>query len=248
MRVRPLPRSDNADRRASDHRGNDVSRQLRSHARHEPPARPHLVVQIIVVQWTKRARGEPLATSRNSVPERLVLPTTMTRHQDGESAVVQTVTFDESNAFAAPTHDTVRLVDALSAPLDGCIQLVRDDDTLAAKLVNYAPYVPAFPPEAFREHPSRPRPAAPTVALEPTIITDYSHMGAPGRSVPLVPLRLRRGEWGQLRYLGRHTIIWSGYHMYKKYTYNIGWVWEVSPRIFIDTQPHHRYDSMPNVW
>ena len=227
-----------------------MSRQRRSRAGHESSARPHLIVQIIAVQWTKRARGEPLATNRYSVPERLVLPTTVTRHQGGEAAVVQTVTFDESNAFAAPTHDTVRLLDALPASLDGCIQLVGDDDndTLAAKLVNYAPYMPAFPPTAFRDHPSQPWPTSPTVTSEPTIITDYSHMGAPGRSVPLTPLLLHRGEWGQLRYLGRHTIIWSGYHVYKKFVYNIGWLWEISPRIFIDTQPHHRYDSMPNVW
>ena len=79
-----------------------MSRKCRSHAGHEMSAPPHFVVQIIVVQWTKRARGGPLATSRNSVPERLVLPTTMTHHQDGEAGVVQTAIFDESNAFAAP--------------------------------------------------------------------------------------------------------------------------------------------------
>ncbi len=225
-----------------------MSRQRRSHAGRGSSAPPHLVVQISIVQWTKRARGGLLATSRNSVPERLVLPATVTRHQEGEAAVVQTVTFDESNAFAAPTHDTVRVLDTLPAALDSCIQLVRDDAILAAKLVNFAPYVPAFPPASFRDHPNLPRPTAPRVPIEPTIITDYSHMGAPGRSVPLVPLRLRQGEWGQIRYLGRYAVGWDMYHVYKKYVYNIGWLWEVPPHIFIDTQPHHRYDSMPNVW
>jgi hypothetical protein len=73
-------------------------------------------------------------------------------------------------------------------------------------------------------------------------------MGAPRRSVPLTPLVLRLGEWGQLRYLGRHQVTWGTQHVYQKYTFNIAWRRDVSPRIFVETEPHHRYDSMPDVW
>ncbi len=180
----------------------------------------------------------------NSIPERLILPTPMMQRLGSAPLVVQTVTFAESNAFAAPVHDTVRLFNELPVLLQGCIQLVQRDDTVAAMLANYAPYVPAFPPDTFREHPGRPRLATGAAPLEPVIITDYTQMGAPGRSVPLYPLVLQRGEWGQLRYLGRQAVTWD----YTKYVYNIGWLWEAPPRIFIDTHPHHRYDSMPNVW
>jgi hypothetical protein len=203
-------------------------------------------VQIVVVVWTKRARGGPLATRRNSVPERFVLPKAVTEHR-GNEIITQTIIFNESNDFAAPTSETVRVLGDLPVSLEGCIQLVQRDDTLVTMLTNYAPYVPEFPPGSFREHPGLQRALVSQPVIEPSIVTDYRGMGAPGRSVPLIPLVLRMGEWGQLRYLGRHAGIWSSYHVYKKYVYNIGWLQDVSPRLFIDSEPHHRYDSMPDV-
>jgi len=219
----------------------------------EVSASPQIIAQIIVATWTKRARGAPLATRRNSVPERLVLPDDVTRRRDAPALVVHTVAFDQSNDFAAPTADGVRWLGDLPASLERVVEIIPHDDTLFVRFVGYAPYVPEFPPGSLRDpRGSRVSASAPSPPGRPMagpgIVTEYYGLGAPARSVPLTPLVLRLGEWGQLRYLGRHQVTWGENHVYKKYAYNIGWLRDISPRIFVDTQPAHRYDSLPNVW
>ncbi len=227
-----------------------MSRRRSGRNAREGSSAPRVIVQVIVVTWTKRARGGSLATRRNAVPERLALPEDVAQRQGDYALFSQTVTFDESNDFAAPIAETVRTFDDIPVPLGKDVYLSLHDDILSVAFRDPAPYVPRFPPDAFRDYhgPDRKAPVQPAPMTAPGTLMAYRGMGAPARPVPATPLALRLGEWGQFRYLGRHSATWDGPHVYKKYVYNVGWLWDVSTRVFVDTEPHRRYASMPDVW
>lgn len=184
---------------------------------------PIIVVQVIVTHWTKRARGEPHATLRNSVPERLSLPAQMGARRP--LCVVHDVSYGEWNDFSAPISDQVLEHDHLPILLHGCGGLRIGGGEL--RIIFEGSY---------------------DADLAPSVLPDYGAMGMPRRAVPLRPFALRPGQWGEIRYLGRRSVGPEGLHVYRKCVYNIGWFSDWSPRVFIQTQPQRRFDSMPNVW
>jgi hypothetical protein len=185
------------------------------------PLQGIVVAQLIATAWTKRSRGAPMATLRNRVPERLALPerTAVTP----PACVVLMVDYGEQNRFASPTHEQFDVFDDIKTPLTPAVGLYLKDGELVVVLEG--PYAP-----------DNPMPA----------VFETSGMGAPRRQVPRSAFSLMPGEWGQVRYMGR----WSGWHgaWYEKWVCNIGWFEKLSRGVFQDTTPHHRYESMPEVW
>ena len=67
-----------------------------------------VLVQAISSVWTKSARGEPLATQRNSVPEALPIPPTSLSGSD-LVCVIHHVRYDETNAFVTPVQNDTQV-------------------------------------------------------------------------------------------------------------------------------------------
>ncbi len=65
-----------------------------------------IIVQIIDIEWTKKSRGAPQATLRNSVPESLPFG----KHDLGQGVFVQSIRYSEIDAFTDPVVKKPRLV------------------------------------------------------------------------------------------------------------------------------------------
>ncbi|MGN6759282.1 MAG: hypothetical protein ACTHMJ_23175 [Thermomicrobiales bacterium] len=74
-----------------------------------------VLVQVISSIWTKSARGDPLATRRNNVPEALPIPPTSLSGRD-LVYIIHHVRYDETNAFMTPVQNDTQ-VEPFTKPL-----------------------------------------------------------------------------------------------------------------------------------
>lgn len=184
---------------------------------------PLVVAQVIETTWGKRARGGGLAVQRSRVPECLPLPTWK---QAPESiCVVHHVEYDGRNNFAASTVERIVQHVAFPVVLCNCVELHREGPTL--HVIFGGDY---------------------TLEGQPGTIFGYRRMGSPGRTIPHEPFTLHTGSWGQIRYFGRFALGSDGYIVYKKYAYNIAWRVPPAHQLFLATQPHRRFASLPRLW
>lgn len=184
----------------------------------------HTVIfaQVIDTTWGKRSRGAPLAALRNAVPERLPLPDV--RAVEQQTCIVHRATYSEVNQFAGSVRENVEGYMHVHTPLTEAVGLYLTGDTLRVMFEGPYPYQNELP--QFID----------------------ARMGAPRRTVPRRPFALHAGEWGQVRYMGRWVVGYEGVTTYEKWVCNIGWFRELSSRVFLDSRPDHRFDSMPDVW
>ena len=94
-----------------------------------------VLVQVISSVWTKSARGEPLATQRNSVPEALPIPPTSLSGSDLVS-VIHHIRYNETNAFVAPVQNDVQVQPFIKPlyPGDSHVALQLLDDGIRVDL------------------------------------------------------------------------------------------------------------------
>jgi len=184
---------------------------------------PRLVVQIVTTNWRKSARGGPLATFRNAVPERLPLPAVP--REEGVACLLHQAEYDERDRFARPAREWLKQPTSLPLVLHGCVGIYLQDGIL--RIAFEGPYA---------------------LDTGPGILAGYERLGAPGRTMPHEPFTLRAGKWGQIRHMGRFSAGSDGYTFYQKRVYNIGWLAEVTAAVLTASRPGHQFVSLPNVW
>lgn len=142
----------------------------------------------------------------------------------GAITIVHTAIYGEHNNFADCIRQEVTAFPHVCTPLTAAVGLHLTGDSL--RVVFEGPY--------------------PSASELPPVIE--ARMGAPRRIVPRSAFALHVGEWGQVRYMGRWNVGYDSVTQYEKWVCNIGWFRDIYPRVFLDTQPHHHFDSMPDVW
>jgi hypothetical protein len=137
------------------------------------------------------------------------------------------VYYGERNEFQSSVGEHLDTYADIQAPLLGPISLLLEGDMLQVQF-------------------NGPTPDGPYVNQDQHPAVRAGFMGLPVRVSRRHPFALNPGEWGQIRYMGRY----HGWEepWYEKRVYNIGWFQDVSTRVFLDTEPQHRFESMPDVW
>lgn len=201
--------------------------------------RCYLVAQVICTIWGKRFRGGPQAALRNSVPERLAIPTLPLLPDTPTVSIIHQVAYGERNAFVAHGGrnafgnlgwDRILVAPGVSTPLTPALGLQCSDDEERPLRVVFESSYPAD--------------------SEQQAVVDLC-MGAPYRRAPRSLFLLQRGEWGQIRYLGRWNVGYNSVTKYEKWVCNVAWLpadAPLPPRLFLEAQPSRRFDSLPDVW
>lgn len=188
------------------------------HPQQERQTTPSVLVQWIAVTWSKAARGGELAGLRSTVPEALPLPPAAFAGHPGQAAVHR-VSFAEHNRFASPAQETLEQVPFLTTLVLGCVSLAAGDGMVSLRYT-WQGGAPA------RRSP-----------------------GPSGRLAPLThTLAIRLGQWARIRYNGRFSDMDTGNWWYERHTFNIGFLAEVNPQVFIATCPSEEYSQLADLW
>lgn len=189
-----------------------------------------IVAQLITSTWSKRFRGGTGAAVRNSVPERLALPTLATLPDAPVVSLVHRQAYGEYNMFSAPVWEKLVYHTGVFTPLTPALGLhLPGDEDGRLRIVFESPQ---------------------PVESERWGFVDL-HVGAPARIAPRSPFALKCGEWGRIRYMGRHKQGFEGFTYYEKCVCNVAWLPAnkvISLRLFLDIPISHHFDSMPDVW
>lgn len=184
---------------------------------------PCVIIQVVTTSWSKQARGGPLATLRNAVPERLPFPATQVA--EDQCCLVHHVDYADLHGFTRPDREHIEQHSTLPVVLHDSVGFFFEDTRLHVEFGGlYAP------------------------DNRPSILYGYAGFGAPQRSVPREPFALNVGEIGQIRYLGRFSVGEEGYTPYRKRVYTVGWLTDFRASTFTVCTLQHQFASMPNVW
>ncbi|MEM7352946.1 MAG: hypothetical protein AAF657_19270 [Acidobacteriota bacterium] len=195
-----------------------------------------LCIQAIHVQWSKLARGAPLARQRNQVP--CALPLSLDAEAVPSSGTLfHYSVYSEADAFAEPCfarceahppgeiyrYDLVRMRPhglALAMPHSTVRQTASEDDyfQLAGFGIPWAAEAKLF---ELRGH------------VPPS----------PGSRLAFA---LSPGQWGRLRWNRRSTV--DAGTIYEQWTVNVAWVLRWQEDVFTAVAPSHRYEKLKNLW
>ncbi|ASP36515.1 hypothetical protein [Labrenzia sp. VG12] len=189
-----------------------------------------IVVQVIHVQWSKSARGAPLARARNSVPERLPLDNEVSGEQ--EAFVLNYQAFSETNAFAAPVevftcdHEADQPV-AYEACLlrPHALSIPMPHSTLSQKAACFSQCeVLGF---SLSEETS-------------LVVEDKTGRITRPTEVPTC-LEVFCGEWGQIGYNRRFSV--DAGTLYEKVVLNVAFLEKADSLVFLRSPPKQRRTS-----
>jgi hypothetical protein len=155
-----------------------------------------LVVQAIKVAWTKEARGGPLATPRNRIPEiSSLLFGKATPDPASPLYIRHEITWDESNRFQKPLNEKFELAEFSGAVKNHLLGFYLEGEAIRVGFE-----------KSYGARTQR------------NVLLNYTRLGAPARTVPVEIFTLGPGEWGQVRYNGRFS--WNSGWKYEKWVFN----------------------------
>ncbi len=200
---------------------------------HEPGS--VLVVQAIHTQWSKRARGAPLAVARNQVPA--ALPIRLDQAEPASSGYfIHYVVFSEADAFAEPYLDVTRTHAREEIWRYDRVFLRPHGLTLE------------MPHSSLRQVAST---GGPFELVGFGLIWDdeVEVVDLRGHAPPSAGARraftLRPGEWGRVRCNRRLTVDVSW--VYEQWTINVALTSRCPPGIFEESEPDDVYERMSEL-
>lgn len=184
---------------------------------------PVVVIQAVGVAWGKSARGGAAAAERNRAPEAVPLPEALTPRA--------------GPVFAFHLERRVLTRDAEFYPYMGGVHPYVPEADGAVRVI------PAEAPIHYgciTVHP--PEDGAVRVEFQWSL-----GAGAPERAAYRPEaLLLRPGQWGRVRYNGRHAIDYGW--TYEKWVLNVGVFAEsVAATVFLDSEPAQTYSQMADL-
>ena len=183
-----------------------------------------LVVQAIEVWWTKEARGEPLATPRNRLPEIFELPFKSFPPKPATPGYIRhDLSWGEANEFQKPLSEKV--------------EVLEFSGEIKNRLLNFRLVGDSMKVGFERSYGARP---------QGNVLFNYTRLGAPARTVPLEIFTLQAGEWGQVRYNGRFS--WNTAWKYEKWVYNIGLFQPPVSAGCFQGSPARAYSNLADLW
>ena len=193
-----------------------------------------MIVQIIHTQWTKAARGAPLAGHRNRVPEALPIAGD---HVDQQSCLVNYVAFVETDKFSEPvtnsqmTHDLgspVRYGNVYTRP--HALELVLPHST----------FEPGSGRDDLFEFDGYAVRVDHGLTVKQLLSHEFSSVGA--RHI----FQLGEDEWGRIRYNWRSAV--QAGTVYEQITLNIASTRVSDPRTFVATVPAHKHERLKQLF
>ncbi|OWA33618.1 hypothetical protein B9G55_19895 [Saccharibacillus sp. O16] len=192
-----------------------------------------LVIQTILLQWTKDTRGEPYASLRHWHPQAYPLPiqsvilpknsrSASDVLRDDDSVLLHRLAFWQTKEGLIPGQDDTAWLSMPQAgqPIDerllsGVLPDIRGD-----RLHVRLRYVPEW---------GKP------------LRTDGQSRLLEKKAFELVP-----GEWGRIQINGRQT--WEEGHIYELRTFHIAWGEDIPAKRFMQREPNRSCDWLESLW
>jgi hypothetical protein len=184
----------------------------------------YLVVQNIQVTWTKEMRSGLFATTRNQIPERLPLPFHKLPELEA-GCIYHEVQFHQPPEYGE-LEEFIEIVPMAESYKFGIIEVVPQEEAVAVRFV-----------------------ATNGVDSTSNVIFEYEGMKTPRRTVPVQPLTIKHGQWGQIRYNGRTFINPHKLNkLFLKHIFNVGWFPDLNWKAFFDEKPYKTYSNLVDLW
>lgn len=189
---------------------------------HAQEQTPIVVIQTVIVGWTKQSRGGKAAQVRNQVPEQLELPPTLPAPTS--TVARQCVIYDEYNQFRSPIYQ--RWLDQSSVGSEPiAVDLYEDRGRLFVM------------------------PRLLLSASDGLLRVGFDWMrfdGAPRRFPKIDRYTLKSGEWVQLRCNARSSEDWTW--AYLKLVVNVSYTASFTPTLFCASTPTYQRLDMADLW
>ena len=193
-----------------------------------------MIVQIIHTQWTKAARGAPLAGHRNRVPDALPIAG---EPADQDSCLVNYVAFVETNKFSEPVIDTQTTHD-LGTPVrygrtytrPHALELVLPHSTLE----------PGLSDDDVFEFVGFAVQVGHGLTVKELLGHEFSSVGAQH------VFQLGESEWGCIK-LNWRSALQAG-TIYEQFTLNIASTRVSDPRVFVEARPAQRHERLKHLF
>ena len=183
------------------------------------------LLQFIVTEWDKSARGGEGAALRARVPAALPLPPELTSRAV-EGVAVHRVRFSHVNGFETPVAVSVE-----DLPFDakketfrlGCVELEPEDGGLVVRY-RWSTWSGGAP--------------------------QRSMFDAGGKEHPLIKqaFMLQPSQWGRLEYNGRFSDPDTSYWYYQHTRANVAFLDVIEPELFTSAQPLFSHREIADLW
>ncbi|MCA9070717.1 MAG: hypothetical protein KDA84_17425 [Planctomycetaceae bacterium] len=178
-----------------------------------------VLVQHILIRWSKSSRGGVLAERRNRIPRAFSLPSPEPRFDRTERFTVHKIEFGESNQFHKPLHITVDppLIDIPYRSRNCTVEANRE-----FPVVRYE-YRDGAPPRTY--------------------------IDKEGISVPVMKtFSIAENQWVQIEHNGRFSCRDFGIWSYEHEIINVAFTDPKNRAIFTTTQPTETYQQLADLW
>ena len=193
-----------------------------------------MIVQIIHTQWTKAARGAPLAALRNRVPDALPIAG---GHVDRRSCLVNYVTFVETNKFSEPVTNS-QMTHDLGSPV--CYRTAHTRPHALELVLPHSTLVPVPGHDEFFEFDGYAVRVDHGLTVKQLLSHEFSSVGA--RHV----FQLKEDEWGRIRFNWRSAV--QAGTVYEQITLNIASTGVSDPRTFVATVPAQAHERLKQLF
>jgi hypothetical protein len=200
-----------------------------------------VLVQSIVVVWSKAARGGKNAALRNRVPEAVRLPAQLPGADHLSSGQLIPILYHalsypyaQPSEFERPFYDNW---ESLPSHLPDLTTI-----TLQGGLYGY---------KRQSKYVEQPPPPRNTLRVDQTLYVTFDWKGiiwAPVRPSKVDRFEFKLGQWGQIRLNGRTGFLEGGEWEYYKYVLNIGYAPGLASGFFVDRPPTVRISDMADLW
>lgn len=178
-----------------------------------------VVVQHILIRWSKSSRGGSLAEQRNQIPRAFPVPAPKPRFDRQEWFPVHRIEFNESNQFHKPRHQTVEphLIDIPYRTRNCTINADGEFPVITYEWRNGAP----------------PR----------------TYINKEGASVSVKKaFSVAGNHWVQIESNGRFSCRDFGIWFYEHEIINVAFTDPVNRAIFTTTEPAETYQQLADLW